>query len=314
MVMNGGTVTAADVEAAAERVQDRVRRTPVLEVEPDLFGTPGRVVVKLEHLQHMGVFKVRGAFANLLDGRVPDAGVIAASGGNHGLSVAYAARELGVTAEVFVPVSSSPVKVARLRTLGAHVTQTGDWYADALAASLARAEQTGARVLHAYDQHGTVAGQGTLGRELAAQAPGVDTVLVAVGGGGLAAGIAAALEGRAHVVGVEPEHCPTWRAASEAGEPVDVEVGGVAADALGARRLGQIPYGVLRRTGASSVLVPDEALREARRLLWDRLRVAAEVGACAPVAALLTGAYAPERGDRVAVIVCGANTDPSDLS
>jgi threonine dehydratase len=308
-------ITRADVEEAAERVGGRVRRTPTVEVEPEALGTPAAVLLKLELLQHTGSFKPRGIFNRILSSR-EDAkanGVIAASGGNAGLAVAYAAEQLGLHAEIFVPVSASPVKVARLRTLGAVVNVTGAHYADAFATSQERAAATGALVVHAYDQPEVAAGQGTLARELQDQEPGVDTVLVAVGGGGLIAGVATWLKGRARVVAVEPERCPTMARALERGEPVDVEVGGIAVDSLGARRVSEEALLACQRAGAVSVLVSDEAIAAARGLLWDRLRVAAEPGGACAVAALSAGAYRPSPGERVAAIVCGGNTDPRDL-
>jgi threonine dehydratase len=308
-------ITRADVEEAAERVGGRVRRTPTVEVEPEALGTPAPVLLKLELLQHTGSFKPRGIFNRVLGSRAAAKanGVIAASGGNAGLAVAYAAEQLGLHAEIFVPVSASPVKVARLRTLGAVVNVTGAHYADAFAASQERAAATGALVVHAYDQPEVAAGQGTLARELQDQQPGVDTVLVAVGGGGLIAGLATWLEGRARVVAVEPERCPTMATALERGEPVDVEVGGIAVDSLGARRVSEDALLAWRRAGAVSVLVSDEAIAAARKLLWDRLRVAAEPGGACAVAALSAGAYRPSPGERVAAIVCGGNTDLAGL-
>ncbi|MEU5563976.1 threonine/serine dehydratase [Micromonospora musae] len=307
-------VDRSDVEAAAALIAGRVRQTPVLTVDGGEFGVPGRLSLKLELLQHAGSFKPRGAFNRMLQGPLPEAGVLAASGGNHGLAVAYAARALGVPAEVFVPVTASPVKVERLASLGAQVRQVGRHYAEALAASSRRAEETGALVVHAYDQPEVVAGQGTVGRELERQLDGIDTVLVAVGGGGLVSGIATWFDGGVRVVAVEPEPIPTLHAALKAGRPVDVEVGGIATDSLGARRIGEIAFDTARRTGVLSVLVRDEDLVRARRLLWSELRVAAELGGAAALAALIGGAYVPRQGERVAIIVCGGNTDPGDLA
>ena len=295
-----------DVEAAAARITGRIRRTPVLPVDEGLL-------LKLEYLQHTGSFKARGTFNRLLaaaeTGELTDTGVIAASGGNAGVAFAYAAAALGVPAEVFVPETSPAVKVATLQALGATVVRHGSQYVEAYHAALKRQAETGAVFGHAYDQPEVVAGQGTLALEL----PDCDTVLVAVGGGGLVAGIAAALEGRAQVVGVEPDTCPTMHAALRAGEPVDVAVGGVAADSLGARRVGDIAFEVVRRCGVGSVLVTDDAIVAARRELWRRYRIAVEHGAATAYAALASGAYRPQPGERVAVILCGANTDPSDL-
>lgn len=299
-----------DVEAAAERLGDRVRRTPSVVLDARPFGTP--VALKLELLQHTGSFKARGMLNRLLAADLP-AGerVVAASGGNAGLAVAYAARELGLTAHIVVPVSAPPVKVARLRGLGAAVVQEGTSYAEAYAVAEAHAERLGMPMVHAYDQPEVCAGNGTLALELVEQVGPVDTVLVATGGGGLVAGTAAALAGRARVVAVEPERCPTLHAALAAGKPVDIEVGGIAADSLGAGRVGEVCWSVARRTGLSSVLVPDEAIARARGRLWSELRVLAEYGGAAALAALVTGAYLPEPGERVAAVVCGGNTDPA---
>jgi threonine dehydratase len=308
-------ITRQDVEEAAERVGRRVRRTPVVEVEPEALGAAAPVLLKLELLQHTGSFKPRGIFNRILSAgtEAKAAGVIAASGGNAGLAVGYAAAQLGLHAEIFVPESSSPVKVGQLRSLGAEVTVTGAFYADAYAASQRRASATGALVVHAYDQPEVAAGQGTVARELEAQAPGFDTVLVAVGGGGLVEGIATWVQGSRRVVAVEPERCPSMASALAAGEPVDVEVGGLAADSLGARRVSDSALAAARAAGALPVLVPDEAIAAARRRLWEQLRVAAEPGGACALAALLSGAYRPAPGERLAVVICGGNTDPSDL-
>ncbi|NUP01798.1 MAG: serine/threonine dehydratase [Nonomuraea sp.] len=300
-------VTYEEVLDAARRISGHVLRTPVLEISPGLF-------LKLELLQHSGSFKVRGAFNRILSaGELPAAGVIAASGGNHGLAVAYAARALGVRAEIFVPEVTSPVKVAGLEALGAHTTQTGAIYSEAAAAAAKRAAETGALSVHAYDQAEVVAGQGTTGLEIVEQTGGVDTVMVAVGGGGLAAGIALGARG-ARLVAVEPTAIPTLHEALRAGRPVPVSVGGVAADALGATQLGGLAYEVLSGGGVESVLVGDEAILAARRTLWERHRLVAEPAGAAAYAALLSGAYRPAEGERVAVVVCGSNTDPSTLT
>ena len=301
-----------DVEAAADRLGDRVRRTPSVVLDSRPFGVP--VALKLELLQHTGSFKARGMLNRLLTAGLPAGSrVVAASGGNAGLAVAYAARELGLVADIVVPVTAPPVKVAALQALGAAVVQQGAVYAEAYAAAAAHSERTGVPLVHAYDQPEVCAGNGTLALELVEQVGPVDTVLVAVGGGGLAAGIAAALAGRARVVGVEPERCPTLHAALAAGRRVDVEVGGLAADSLGAGRIGEVCWSVAPATGLSSVLVPDEAIARARGRLWGELRVLAEYGGAAALAALITGAYLPEPGERVAVVVCGGNTDPAGV-
>ncbi|MGW4958108.1 pyridoxal-phosphate dependent enzyme [Nonomuraea sp. NPDC004186] len=323
----------SDVLAAASRIDGLVLRTPVLEVSPGVF-------FKLELLQHSGSFKVRGAFNRMLSaGELPPSGVIAASGGNHGLAVAYAARVLGVRAEIFVPEVTSPVKVAGLEALGAHITQTGAIYSEAAEAAAKRAAETGALAVHAYDQAEVVAGQGTTGLEIIEQTGGVDTVVVAVGGGGFAAGITLGTSGSAvtsgsgvapgsapargsavtpgsgpRIIAVEPERIPTLHEALRAGHPVPVEVSGVAADALGATKIGTIAFEVLSSPRVESVLVTDEAIVEARRTLWARHRVAAEPAGATAYAALLSGAYTPAPGERVAVVLCGSNTDPGTLT
>lgn len=310
-------IRETDVDEAAQRVRGHVRRTPLMPVDGP---TPhGEVLLKLEQLQRTGSFKARGAVNCVLSalerGGLPEAGVIAASGGNAGLAVAHAARSAGTRAEIFVPETAPEFKVAALRELDAKVVQVGRRYAEAAEACADRATETGALFCHAYDQPEIVAGQATLGRELLEQAPdGVDTVLVAVGGGGLVAGIAAAVHQRARVVAVEPATAPTLHEALAAGQPVDVDVSGVAADSLGATRVGGIAFEVAERTGVHSVLVDDEAIRTARGQLWQRYRQVVEHGTAAAFAALLTGAYRPEPGERVAVVLCGANTDPAGLS
>lgn len=298
------------IEAAAERISGRVRRTPVIELDVD--GTP--VVAKLELLQHTGSFKPRGAFNRILGDDIPQAGVVAASGGNHGLAVAFAARSLGIPATIFIPEVTPAVKRVRIESLGVEVVVAGAVYDDAHAAARARIEETGAVEIHAYDHPLTVAGQGTAGRELDEQVPGVDTVLVAVGGGGLIAGIAAWLEGRVKVVSVEPQSIPAMARALEAGGPVEVEVSGLAADSLGARRIGDVPFSVARRYVDEAALVSDDDIRAAQRRLWDDVRLIVEPGGATAFAALLSGAYRPEPGERVAVVVCGANTDPATVT
>jgi threonine dehydratase len=312
-------IHSSDVRAAAARLAGHVRVTPLIEADQGAFPPAGRVWLKLELLQHTGSFKVRGAFNRILSAAeqdmLPAAGVVTASGGNAGLAVAYAAACYGLPARVYVPATAPPVKVARLREYGAMVVQGGDRYADAQEAAAKHAAGAGALFCHAYDQPEICAGQGTLGRELLDQADGqVDTVLVAVGGGGLMAGIAAATEGRARVTGVEPAAIPTLHAALAAGRPVDVAVGGVAADSLGASRLGDIAWTVAARANVRSVLVSDADIIAARKYLWDKYRVAAEHGGATALAALLTGAYQPAEGERIAVVVCGANTDPATLA
>jgi threonine dehydratase len=309
-------ITRADVDQAAARIAGLSRRTPILEADPG--SLPGRVWFKCEFMQHTGTFKARGALNRLLASQErgelrPEVGVVVASGGNAGLANAYAAAQLGVPATVFVPDSAPAVKVKKLEAIGAKVVQGGAEYAVAYDAAIAYAAETGAVYCHAYDQPEIVAGAGTVGSELLEQLDGVDTVLVAVGGGGLMAGIAAAVEGHARVVAVEPERAPTLHAALAAGAPVDVAVSGVAADSLGARRIGGIGFEVAVRTGVESVLVSDDDIVAARLQLWDEYRLVVEHGAAAALAPLLSGAYVPEPGERVVVILCGANTDPATL-
>jgi threonine dehydratase len=312
-----------DIEDAERRIRGQVRRTPIQVVDAGDGWLPHGGCLKLEVLQHTGTFKARGAFNRILSAREagvldPAIGIVVASGGNAGLANAFAARAIGVPATVFVPTTSSPTKVRRLREYGATVVAVGTEYADAYAAAMAHVADTGAVHCHAYDQPEICAGAGTLGMELIeqmdAEGRAIDTVLVAVGGGGLMAGVSTAVEGAARVVGVEPAGAPILHSALVRGEPVDVVVSGVAADSLGARRVGSIGWEVARRTGVTSVLVDDAALDDARRQVWDRYRLALEVGAAAPVAALLSGAYVPAYGERVAVVLCGANTDPADLA
>jgi threonine dehydratase len=307
-------VTAEDVQRAHQRIRDRVRRTPVLELAPGAFGLDVPLSLKLELLQHGGSFKARGAFNRVLSAEVPPAGLIAASGGNHGVAVAHVGRELGLATEVFVPEIAAPAKVARLRELGARVTVGGASYAEALEASGRRAAETGALVVHAYDQPEVLAGQGTVALEWDAEAPPLDVALVAVGGGGLLGGLASWWGGRVRVVAVEPAACPSLARALVADRPVDVEVGGLAADSLGARRIGRLAFEVATRQGVESVLVGEEAIRQAWQTLWRDLRVAAEPGGAVALAALLSGAWHPRPGERVGVLVCGGNVDPARLA
>ncbi|TCN36545.1 threonine dehydratase [Kribbella sp. VKM Ac-2500] len=305
------TVTREDVQRAAARIAGRVRRTPVLQVSPTL-------TLKLELLQHVGSFKPRGAFNRLLSakeqGLLTGPGVVAASGGNAGLAAAYAARELGVPARIFVPVNAPAPKVTRLRTLDADVVQVGNEYAEAYEAAVVACEESGALLVHAFDQPEVVAGQGTIGLELLEDLDDdFDTVLVAVGGGGLIAGIATAIGDRAQVVAVEPELAPTLARTLAAGERVDVQVGGLAADSLGARRLGELAFGAVKAHSVQSVLVDEDAIVAARNELWHEYHLAVEHGAAVSYAALLSGAYQPADGERVVAVICGANTDPSTL-
>ncbi len=308
------TVARAEVQAAARRIAPYVRRTPVVVLDGARVGLSHDIALKLEGMQHSGSFKVRGAFNTLLSAAVPPAGVIAASGGNHGAAVAYAASAIGVRAEIFVPATAPAAKQERIRRYGTQVTAVGATYAEAFAASAEQGDRTGALRVHAYDQPEVVAGQGTVAAELAEQRPDLDVVLVAVGGGGLIAGCATWYTDSVAVVAVEPQAAPTLHAARRAGEPVDVEVGGIAADALGARRLGTIAHEVTSRYVAESVLVPDDAIRHAQRVLWEELRVLAEPGGATALAALLCGAYVAAPGSTVGALVCGANLDPASWS
>jgi len=304
-------VTAVDraaVDDAAGRVGGRVRETPTLEVDAAVLATPSPVILKLELFQHTGSFKPRGAFNRVLS-HPTDLPLVAASGGNHGIAVAHVARELERRADVFVPETSDPVKVERLTELGARVHQVGTNYAQSLVATRRFLDTAEALDVHAYDQPDVVAGQGTVGRELLLQAGAVDTVVVAVGGGGLMAGVIAALDGEARVVAVEPEHCPTLHRALLAGAPVDVEVGGIAANSLGASSIGRLAFAAAQQAAVESVLVTDDDIVAAQRRLWHAVRLVAEPGGAAAAAALLSGAYRPASDERVAVIVCGANAD-----
>lgn len=293
----------------AEMIRPFIRTTPVVEVDGQDFGISSEpLTLKLELLQHSGSFKARGAFTNLLTRAVPAVGVGAASGGNHGAAVAYAAMKLGVPARIFVPRISSPAKMQRIQDYGADLVATGDSYADALAASQDWISSSGALPVHAFDQEETILGQATLGMELEAQAAHLDTLLVAVGGGGLIAGIAAWYEGRIKIVAVEPEASPTLLRALKAGEPVDAEVGGIAADSLAPRRVGDLVFPIARRYVHQVVLVSDEAIRKTQEQLWKNLRVVAEAGGSAAFAALLSGGYQPQPGERVGVVVSGGNT------
>jgi threonine dehydratase len=270
---------------------------------------PGhRVTIKLELMQRAGSFKTRGAFTNLLTRDIPAAGVVAASGGNHGAAVAFAAMTLKIPAKIFVPTVSSPAKIARIRSYGADLVVGGDRYADAFAASETWAAESGALQVHAFDQPETLLGQGTLGLELAEQAPDLDTVLVAVGGGGLIGGVAAWYAGAARVVGVEPEGAPTLFDAFKAGRPVDAPAGSIAADSLAPRRVGELMFPIARAHVERVVLVTDDAIREAQQMLWEALRVVAEPGGAAAFAALQSRAYQPAAGERVGIVVSGGNS------
>jgi threonine dehydratase len=290
-------------------IRPHVRRTPVIETDAADWGLGSfQAVFKLEMLQRAGSFKTRGAFANLLLREVPAAGVVAASGGNHGVAVAYAAQRLGARARIFVPTVASAAKIARIREAGAELTVSGERYADALAESERWAASSGALPIHAFDQVETLLGQGTLGLELEEQLSRLDTLLVAVGGGGLLGGLAAWYEGRVRLIPVEPEAAPTLSRALAAGYPVEAEAGGIAADSLAPRRVGELMFPLAQRYAQGVLLVSDEAIRAAQRQLWDTLRIVTEPGAAAPFAALLARHYQPRQGERVGIVLSGANT------
>ncbi|MDH3679208.1 MAG: threonine/serine dehydratase [Acidimicrobiia bacterium] len=304
-----GAPRPGDIELAAKRTERLVRRTPSMTVDGSELGVAGTLSLKLELVQHSGSFKARGAANFLLSNRIGDAGVVAASGGNHGAAVAWAAHTLGHPATIFIPTITAEAKVERLRSYGAEIHQIGDVYADALEASRAFEAESGATPVHAYEDPVVVAGAGTTGREFAEQVGAMDTVLVACGGGGLSGGIAAWFgKSRTRVVACETEGTACFAAALEAGEPVDVAVSGLAADALGATRIGQLAWDCLRASDAGNVVVTDDEVTDAGRYLWDQYRLMTEPSAVVPVAALLSGRYRPERNEHVGLVICGANT------
>ena len=313
------TISLDDITAAAARIAPHVRQTPLWRLPGRALGLPAgtlscEVWLKLEQLQLSGSFKARGMFNRLLSNPIPAAGVIAASGGNAGIATAVAAQRLGVRAEIYVPSVISPAKRERLAALGAHVVIAGEVYADALDACEARQRETGALMTHAYDQPEVVAGAGTLAREIEAQAGTPDTVLVSVGGGGLIAGIAVWFAGRSRVVALEPEGAPTLYRAREAGTPVDVQVGGIAADSLGARRIGGIAWSITQQHVVQAELLGDDAIRKAQRFMWQELKLAVEPAAALPLAAVQCGAIRPREGETLCLIVCGANLDVATLA
>ena len=296
----------ADVERI---IRPHVRRTPILELAGADFRLDSiSLIFKLEFLQHAGSFKTRGAFANLLTREVPKAGVVAASGGNHGVAIAYAAGKLGIPAKIFVPTVASPEKIDRIRRCGADLVITGERYSDALAASEAWVAQSGAMPIHAYDQPETLLGQGTVGLELEQQAPRLDTLLVAVGGGGVIGGIAAWYGAKIRLIGVEPQAAPTLTHALNAGRPVDSPAGGIAADSLAPKRVGELMFPIAQKFVEKVILVRDEEITQAQEALWAVLRVVTEPGGAAAFAALLARRYQPAANERVGVLLCGANT------
>ncbi len=298
-----------EIAATEQVIRPYIRRTPVIALDGADFGLPDiSLFLKLEMMQHSGSFKARGAFANLLMRGPPPARVVAASGGNHGAAVAFAAQKLGIVATIFVPSISSPAKIQRIRNYGAHLIVEGERYADALAASDAWAARQGGTTIHAFDQRETLLGQGTLGLEFEAQVPKLDAVLASVGGGGLIGGVAAWYGGCTEVIGVEPEASPTLTRALAAGGPVDAESGGIAANSLAPRRVGRLVFPIAQRFVSRVVLVKDEDIHNAQKALWDIARIVAEPGGVAAFAALLSGQYRPARGTRLGVVISGANT------
>lgn len=307
-------LTPASITATYAVIQSHIRRTPVIAIDAAEYGLSATPLqLKLELMQHSGSFKARGAFANLLMRQVPAAGVVAASGGNHGAAVAYAAKMLDLPATIFVPSVSSPAKKARIESYGAKLVVAGDRYDNALAASEKFVAESGALPVHAFEQVETLLGQGTLGLELEQQTPDIDTLLVAVGGGGLIGGIAAWYAGRIKIVAVEPEAAPTLHMAMQAGKPVDAPAGGIAADALAPRRVGELMFPLAQQFVSHVALVTDDAIRAAQRALWNGLRVVAEPGGAAAFAAVLSGAYKPQAGERMGVLVCGGNSTAVDF-
>jgi threonine dehydratase len=310
-------ISRDDIRQCYDTIRPYIRRTPVIRVDLAELDESATALptgtLKLEQLQCAGAFKARGAFTNLLLRDVPPAGVVAASGGNHGVAVAYAAHRLSIPAKIFVPTVSAPTKIERIRQLGADLVITGDRYADALAAAQDWEQSSGAMSVHAYDQRETILGQGTLGLELAGQAASLDTVLVPVGGGGLLAGVASWFTGDVRVIGVEPEGAPTLTYARAAGQPVDAPAGSVAADALAPRRVGELVFPITESYVDDVLLVDDASILAAQRALWQAFRVAAEPAASVGIAALLAGAYKPAPGEHVAVVITGANMSPSQL-
>jgi threonine dehydratase len=297
------------IAAVEQIIRPHVRRTPILEISAADFGLDStHLIFKLEFLQHAGSFKTRGAFANLLTRQIPAAGVVAASGGNHGVAIAFAAMKLGIPARIFVPNVASAEKIQRIRASGAQLVIAGDRYADALAASERWVSESGAMAVHAYDQPETLLGQGTVGLEFEQQFPTLDTLLVAVGGGGLIGGIAAWYSGRAKLVGVEPQAAPTLAMARRAGHPVDAPAGGIAADSLAPKRVGELMFPLAQKFVSDVALVSDAAIQDAQETLWRVFRVATEPGGATAFAALLSGRYLAQPGERVGILLCGANT------
>ena len=308
--MNTTEITRERIQATEPIIRPHIRRTPILEVDGADFGLDSiKITFKLELFQHAGSFKARGAFTNMLTREVPAVGVVAASGGNHGVAVAFAAMKLGKPATIFVPSVASKTKLDRIRQSGAELVIAGDRYADSLEASEAWSAQSGALPIHAYDSEATLLGQGTLGMELEEQAPELDSLLIAVGGGGLLGGVLSWYQNRLKVIAVEPSEAPTLQNALRAGRPVDSPAGGIAADSLAPRQVGQRTFPIAQKFVHSALLVSDEEIIAAQNKLWEVIRIVAEPGGAAAFAALLSGRYKPEPGERVGVIVCGGNRD-----
>jgi threonine dehydratase len=303
-------LTRDRIQATERVIRPHIRRTPILEVDGADFGLDSiKITFKLELFQHAGSFKARGAFTNILTREIPAAGVVAASGGNHGVAVAFAAMRLGKPATIFVPSVASKTKLDRIREYGAELVIIGDRYAESLEASEAWTTQSGALPIHAYEGDETLLGQGTLGLELEQQAPKLDSLLVAVGGGGLIGGVASWYQNRVKVISIEPTEAPTSQRALSAGRPVDSPAGGIAADSLAPRQVGQQMFPIAQKFVHSALLVSDEEIIAAQKRLWETTRIIAEPGGAAAFAGLLSGRYKPEKGERVGVIVCGGNTD-----
>lgn len=307
-------VTAAAIEAAYDRITPHIRVTPTLQLRSGDLDLPSGVSLKLESLQYSGSFKARGAFNTLLSREIPAAGVTAASGGNHGAAVAYAARSLGIHARIFVPELATPFKKAKIRSYGASLEIAGPTYAEAREACGVYETRTGALDIHSYANPETIIGQGTAALEWEGQTKGLDTLLIAVGGGGLIAGVATWFAGKTRIIGVETEGCQSMKAALEAGEPVEVPVSGSAADSLGARRVGDLTYAICARCVERIITVSDAEVMAAQQRLWQGLQLVAEPGGAAAFAALLCGAYVPQRGERIGILLCGGNMDPSVLT
>jgi threonine dehydratase len=315
MTMSQSLLDREQIADAHRLIEKHIRRTPVLEMDSTEFGLPAfPLTLKLELSQHTGSFKARGAVANLLMRQVPAAGVVAASGGNHGVAVAFAAQKFGVPARIFVPSVASAAKKKRIEEYGAHLEIAGESYSDALQASQRWIAEAGAMPVHAFDQRETVLGQGTVGVEVQEQAPEIDTLLVAVGGGGLIGGIATWYGGKIRIIGVEPKTAPTLSKALEAGHPVDAEAGGIAADSLAPRRVGEIMFPIAQKWVERVVLVSDEEIARAQQMLWKCARIAAEPGGAAALSALTSGEYRPAKDERVGVVICGGNTTAVDFS